>query len=134
MKWRNSLSWFVTVCALLLASCRTTKHVEQYEDIDINRLNDIRQITTWGIILDDTVTISVLDTVHGQWVPRHMVARKTHVTGKDTTATKQKTDYRKVSKSTKVSNSNSYNDWWLLILFLVIMLVEIVFLWVKYLV
>ena len=127
MRWLNNRSWFVPVCALLLASCRTSKQVEQYEDININRLNDIRQITTWGIILDDTVTISVLDTVHGQWVPRHMLARKTHVTGGDTMTTKQKTDYQKVSKSTKVSDSSSYNDWWLLLLFLGIMLVVVFF-------
>lgn len=128
MKWRNNQSWFVPFCALLFASCRATKQVEQYEDIDINRLNDIRQIITWGIILDDTVTISVLDTVHGQWVPRHMIARKAHVTGEDTTATKQKTNYRKVSKSTKVSDSSSYNDWWLILFFCVIMLVVVIFL------
>ena len=128
MRWRNSLSRFVPICALLLASCRSSKQVEQYEDININRLNNIRQITAWGIILDDTITISVLDTVHGQWVQRHMVARKTHVTGGDTMTTKQKNDYQKVSKSTKVSDSNSYKDWWLLLLFLVIMLVVVVFL------
>lgn len=128
MRWQNKLSWFVPVCALLLSSCRTTKQVEQYEDININRLNDIRKIITWGIILDDTITISVLDTVHGQWVPRHMIARKTNVAGKDTMSTQQKTNYQKVTKSTKVSDSNSYNAWWILLLISVIMLVVVIFL------
>lgn len=127
MKWPNKYSWLVLSCVLLVSSCRTPKQIERYEDVSINRLNNIRQISEWGIILDDTIIISIVDTVRGQWVPQKMITRSRYAKGGDTTTTQQHIKGNNITESKEKRISHDYTYIYYLAVIIVLVVIIVVF-------